>query len=102
MNPTSCSLVTNPYPFASDAATWNFSARHKDFPACSCSSGKQNCPAGAYGPQPPMRKLNTKDTLIDLTGRNISEYLLKSTDEFVKRRYWLDYYYDHCQTSVVC
>ena len=86
MASTSCSLASNPYPFASKAMTWNFSAMYTDFPACSCTSGKQKCPAGAYGPKPPMRKLNTKDTLIDLTGRNISEYLLKSTDEFVKRR----------------
>ena len=81
-----CSLVSNSYPIASDKVTWNFSTYHKDFPTCSCSSGKQKCPAGSYGPNPPMLKLNTKDTLIDLTGRNISEYLIKSTDEFVKRR----------------
>ena len=86
MVPASCSLVSNPYPLQSEKYMWNFSAMHKDFPACSCSSGDQNCPAGAYGPQPPMQKLNTKDTLIDLTGRDIAEYLLKSTDEFVRKR----------------
>ena len=92
MEPASCSLVSNPYPLDSREIMRNFSATYEDFPSCSCSSGDQNCPAGAYGPQPPMRKLNTKDTLIDLTGRDISEYLLKSTDEFVRKR-WEHY---HC------
>lgn len=86
MKQSVCSQSTNSYPFASDRVTWNFSMYHKDFPSCSCASGKQKCPAGAYGPDPPMQKLNTKDTLIDLTGRNISEYLMRTTDDFIKRR----------------
>lgn len=86
MKPGTCDKVTNAYPMASDDVTWNFASINRNFASCSCASGKQKCPAGSYGPDPPMQKLNTKDTLIDLTGRNISEYLMKTTDNFIKRR----------------
>ena len=88
VKPASCWRSDTPYPLGSTASTWNFSAYHTNFPSCSCASGKQTCPRGSYGPNPPMKKLNTKDTLIDLTGRNVSDYLMKSTDEYIKRRYY--------------
>eukprot|EP00794_Sanderia_malayensis_P008047 gene8047-8909_t len=85
--PAACSEIQNKYPFASAQQRWNFTSTHAQLPTCSCAKGLQACPKNSYGPAPPMQQLNTKDTLIDLTGRDVNEYLLKSTDEFVKRRY---------------
>uniref|UniRef100_A0A672GTG5 P-type phospholipid transporter n=1 Tax=Salarias fasciatus TaxID=181472 RepID=A0A672GTG5_SALFA len=52
-------------------------------PACFCScDGKKkmlpDCPAGAGGLPPPEMNLSANDTLQNLTGRNISDYLVKT------------------------
>lgn len=39
------------------------------------------------GPEPPRIQLPSYDILYNLTGRNISDYLLKTRDKFYKRRY---------------
>ncbi|XP_053559159.1 phospholipid-transporting ATPase ABCA1-like [Bombina bombina] len=61
-------------------------------PSCECSTPEKTlmlpeCPLGAGG-LPPQEKLhNTTDTLQDLTGRNVTDYLLKSYKQFYKTRY---------------
>uniref|UniRef100_A0A8C6WUH1 ABC transporter domain-containing protein n=1 Tax=Neogobius melanostomus TaxID=47308 RepID=A0A8C6WUH1_9GOBI len=52
-------------------------------PACQCSTPKRSimlpdCPPGAGGLPPPQRVQNTTDTLQDLTGRNMTDFLIKT------------------------
>uniref|UniRef100_H3DL31 P-type phospholipid transporter n=1 Tax=Tetraodon nigroviridis TaxID=99883 RepID=H3DL31_TETNG len=52
-------------------------------PLCECSCGGRKrmlpeCPPGAGGLPPPQMKINEKETLQNLTGRNISDYLVKT------------------------
>ncbi len=54
---------------------------------CNCDVGTQQCPAGAEGVEPPSVVMPSFDILHNMTGRNISDYLLKSRDRFYKRRY---------------
>uniref|UniRef100_W5N0J6 P-type phospholipid transporter n=1 Tax=Lepisosteus oculatus TaxID=7918 RepID=W5N0J6_LEPOC len=60
----------------------------KPSPCCECSSeGRKkmlpDCPAGAGGLPPPQMKLSTGDTLQNLTGRNISDYLVKTYAQII-------------------
>uniref|UniRef100_A0A452UCN2 ATP-binding cassette sub-family A member 1 n=1 Tax=Ursus maritimus TaxID=29073 RepID=A0A452UCN2_URSMA len=61
-------------------------------PTCQCSSDKIKkmlpvCPLGAGGLPPPQRKQNTADILQNLTGRNISDYLVKTYVQIIAKRY---------------
>ncbi|XP_059473610.1 ATP-binding cassette sub-family A member 7-like isoform X2 [Neocloeon triangulifer] len=56
-------------------------------PSCSCQRGTQTCPAGAGGPRPQKIKAATGDLFHDLTGRNVSDWLVKTEDDFYKIRY---------------
>lgn len=61
-------------------------------PACTCScDGRKKmlpeCPAGAGGLPPPQMKISETDTLQNLTGRNISDYLVKTYAEIIGKRY---------------
>uniref|UniRef100_A0AAR2JFK1 ABC transporter domain-containing protein n=1 Tax=Pygocentrus nattereri TaxID=42514 RepID=A0AAR2JFK1_PYGNA len=52
-------------------------------PNCQCSTPQRNimlpdCPPGAGGLPPPQRTQNTTDTLHDLSGRNMTDFLLKT------------------------
>ncbi|KAM7000494.1 phospholipid-transporting ATPase ABCA1b [Tautogolabrus adspersus] len=68
-------------------------------PACFCScDGKKKmlpeCPAGAGGLPPPEMKLSASDTLQNLTGRNISDYLVKTYAQIIgkslKNKVWVN------------
>uniref|UniRef100_A0A4W6CX94 ATP-binding cassette, sub-family A (ABC1), member 1A n=1 Tax=Lates calcarifer TaxID=8187 RepID=A0A4W6CX94_LATCA len=53
---------------------------------CSCEGRKRmlpECPAGAGGLPPPQMKISEKDTLQNLTGRNISDYLVKTYAQII-------------------
>ncbi|XP_076143257.1 phospholipid-transporting ATPase ABCA1b [Alosa pseudoharengus] len=57
-------------------------------PACECSrQGNKRmlpeCPAGAGGLPPPQIKISALDTLQNLTGRNISDYLVKTYAQII-------------------
>ncbi|KAM7389272.1 hypothetical protein PAMP_023260 [Pampus punctatissimus] len=57
---------------------------------CSCEGRKKmlpDCPAGAGGLPPPEMKLSATDTLQNLTGRNISDYLVKTYAQIIGKRY---------------
>ncbi|XP_069561182.1 phospholipid-transporting ATPase ABCA1 [Brachyistius frenatus] len=61
-------------------------------PACQCSTPKRaimlpDCPPGAGGLPPPQRIQNTTDTMLDLTGRNVTDFLLKTFEDSGKTRY---------------
>uniref|UniRef100_A0A670KEM8 ATP binding cassette subfamily A member 1 n=1 Tax=Podarcis muralis TaxID=64176 RepID=A0A670KEM8_PODMU len=61
-------------------------------PSCVCSNEKVKkmlpvCPAAAGGLPPPQRVLNTTDILQNLTGRNISDYLVKTYAQIIGKRY---------------
>ncbi|XP_068460296.1 phospholipid-transporting ATPase ABCA1b isoform X1 [Clinocottus analis] len=64
---------------------------------CSCDSKKKmlpECPAGAGGLPPPEMKLSVNDTLQNLTGRNISDYLVKTYAQIIgkslKNKVWVN------------
>nr|XP_014349981.1 PREDICTED: ATP-binding cassette sub-family A member 1-like isoform X3 [Latimeria chalumnae] len=61
-------------------------------PSCQCSTPKQtamlpDCPPGAGGLPPQERIQNTTDILQNMTGRNVTDYLLKTYQNFYKVRY---------------
>uniref|UniRef100_A0A8C9STH1 P-type phospholipid transporter n=1 Tax=Scleropages formosus TaxID=113540 RepID=A0A8C9STH1_SCLFO len=58
-------------------------------PSCQCSTGERLtmlpvCPPGAGGFPPPQRIQPTGDVLLDLTGRNISDYLVKTYPTLIR------------------
>ncbi|XP_032366681.1 retinal-specific phospholipid-transporting ATPase ABCA4 isoform X4 [Etheostoma spectabile] len=68
-------------------------------PDCQCSTPRKLsmlpvCPAGAGGLPPPQRIQSTGDVLMDLTGRNISDYLVKTYPTLIstslKSKYWVN------------
>uniref|UniRef100_A0A8C7D5T6 P-type phospholipid transporter n=1 Tax=Oncorhynchus kisutch TaxID=8019 RepID=A0A8C7D5T6_ONCKI len=61
-------------------------------PNCQCSTPQKttmlpDCPPGAGGLPPPQRTQNTTDTLQDMTGRNMTDFLLKTYKEAGRKRY---------------
>ncbi|XP_041841062.1 phospholipid-transporting ATPase ABCA1-like isoform X2 [Melanotaenia boesemani] len=61
-------------------------------PSCQCSTPKRtimlpDCPPGAGGLPPPQRIQNTTDTLLNLTGRNMTDFLVKTLEHLGKQRY---------------
>uniref|UniRef100_A0A3Q1C7W4 P-type phospholipid transporter n=1 Tax=Amphiprion ocellaris TaxID=80972 RepID=A0A3Q1C7W4_AMPOC len=57
---------------------------------CSCDGRKKmlpDCPPGAGGLLPPEMMLSATDTLQNLTGRNISDYLVKTYAQIIGKRY---------------
>ncbi|CAH1774058.1 unnamed protein product [Owenia fusiformis] len=56
---------------------------------CDCSTGRQECPAGAEGPEPPYKTLQTTDFLYNMTMRNISDWIRKTRwdDQYFQKRY---------------
>ncbi|XP_040926208.1 retinal-specific phospholipid-transporting ATPase ABCA4-like isoform X1 [Betta splendens] len=68
-------------------------------PDCQCSAASRLtmlpvCREGAGGPPPPQRIQSTGDVLMDLTGRNISDYLVKTYPSLIrtslKSKYWVN------------
>ncbi|XP_056149332.1 retinal-specific phospholipid-transporting ATPase ABCA4 [Lampris incognitus] len=68
-------------------------------PSCQCSTGKKLtmmpiCPIGAGGLPPRQRIEVTGDTMLDLTNRNISDYLVKTYSSLIrtslKSKYWVN------------
>ena len=54
---------------------------------CDCqSTGTAKCPAGAGGPKPSQWQSFTGDKLQNLTGRNMTDYLLKTYGSFIRKR----------------
>ncbi|XP_001920862.6 phospholipid-transporting ATPase ABCA1 isoform X2 [Danio rerio] len=67
----------------------NFSIE-KPSPECECSTEKirrmlPDCPEGAGGVPPPQMQQITGDILQNLTGRNISDYLIKTYPQILKK-----------------
>uniref|UniRef100_A0A671UPG0 P-type phospholipid transporter n=1 Tax=Sparus aurata TaxID=8175 RepID=A0A671UPG0_SPAAU len=61
-------------------------------PSCECSTPERSfmlpdCPPSAGGLPPPQRIQNTTDTLLDLTGRNMTDFLIKTFERQGKKRY---------------
>ncbi|XP_061620276.1 phospholipid-transporting ATPase ABCA1-like isoform X1 [Phyllopteryx taeniolatus] len=61
-------------------------------PSCQCSTPQRqimlpDCPPAAGGLPPPQRIQNTTDTLLDLTGRNMTDFLVKTFERSGKTRY---------------
>ncbi|XP_047205481.1 retinal-specific phospholipid-transporting ATPase ABCA4a isoform X2 [Girardinichthys multiradiatus] len=68
-------------------------------PECQCSTSKKLtmlpvCPEGAGGLPPPQRIQSTGDVLFDLTGRNVSDFLVKTYPTLIrtslKSKYWVN------------
>ncbi|KER29049.1 hypothetical protein T265_13456, partial [Opisthorchis viverrini] len=63
-------------------------ARDSSYVKCSCTKGSQDCPENAVQPDhPPTVTLQTTDILYNLTAYNVTEYLLKTRDSFIYRRF---------------
>ncbi|KAH0500847.1 Retinal-specific ATP-binding cassette transporter [Microtus ochrogaster] len=61
-------------------------------PSCMCSTREKltmlpECPEGAGGLPPPQRTQRSMEVLQDLTGRNISDYLVKTYPALIRSRY---------------
>nr|ALU63310.1 ATP-binding cassette transporter subfamily A member 1-like protein [Oryzias melastigma] len=61
-------------------------------PSCQCSTPGRtiimpDCPPGAGGLPPPQRVQNTTDTLLNLTGINMTDFLVKTYEHSGKKRY---------------
>ncbi|CAL1298938.1 unnamed protein product [Larinioides sclopetarius] len=54
---------------------------------CDCSMGTQTCSAEALGKTPPHIAISSADVVYNMTGRNISDWLLKTRKAFYKQRY---------------
>ena len=71
---------------------------------CTCQVGTQVCPANSFFPPPREKKVNGQarlyflsnevcwkvpsgDSMINMTSRNISQWLLKTRDQYYKKRY---------------
>ena len=52
---------------------------------CDCSSGNYNCPANSYSSVATHRTSNG-DTIYDITGGDMNDYLLKTTAQFRRKR----------------
>ncbi|TRZ04354.1 hypothetical protein DNTS_000477, partial [Danionella cerebrum] len=68
-------------------------------PSCECSTNTKLtmlpvCPAGAGGLPPIQRKEPTGDILLDMTNKNISDYLMKTYPKLIKTslksKYWVN------------
>lgn len=67
---------------------WN---QRNPSPSCQCSTSKKLtmmpiCPIGAGGLSPRQRIEATGDTMLDLTQRNISDYLVKTYPSLIRTR----------------
>lgn len=67
---------------------WN---QRNPSPSCQCSTSKKLtmmpiCPAGAGGLPPRQRVEATGDIMLDLTDRNISDYLVKTYPSLIRTR----------------
>lgn len=67
---------------------WN---QRNPSPSCQCSSSKKLtmmpiCPIGAGGLPPRQRTEATGDTMLNLTDRNISDYLVKTYPSIIRAR----------------
>ncbi|XP_030636239.1 phospholipid-transporting ATPase ABCA1 [Chanos chanos] len=79
-------------PSVSDIFTNGNWSMENPSPDCQCSTPKRSimlpdCPPGAGGLPPPQRTQNTTDTIQDLTGRNMTDFLLKTYEKSGKMRY---------------
>lgn len=68
----STAMVTSPPPLP-------LSIREPVRCICSMQGTGFSCPSGVGG-RPPLTKVVTGDILVDITGRNVSEYLLYTSD----------------------
>ena len=56
--------------------------------SCSCQTGEYVCPPESYGPAPgSLRAAGDGSVLLDLRGRNLTDYLLKRGREYVQELY---------------
>jgi len=76
-------LLTDKFPEYSFNVTINDDLNE----GCSCQIGTQVCPAKSFSPEPPQIKIPSGDYLIDMTSRNISQWLMKTRDTYYKQRY---------------
>ena len=53
---------------------------------CSCSSGKQKCLKYPIRAQRNVRVVDSGDVVFDMTGRDLNDYLLRTTDTFTRHR----------------
>ncbi|KFM79927.1 ATP-binding cassette sub-family A member 1, partial [Stegodyphus mimosarum] len=54
---------------------------------CPCTIGTQVCPASAIGSTPPHVTVSSSDIIYNMTGRNVSDWLIKTRKDFYKQRY---------------
>ena len=56
------------------------------FQSCSCATGAATCSDRCCKYSPPKAPSDTGDTVFNITHRDYTDYLLRTTEEFRKRR----------------
>jgi ATP-binding cassette subfamily A (ABC1) protein 1 len=79
---------SRPHPFNTSYGR-NTTTRHKKHNErgrkCSCRTGKMTCPRVQV--DPPMHRNWCDDTIVDLTEYNVTDYIMKTEDQFKRHRY---------------
>ena len=57
-----------------------------EYRECDCSAGSQECPEPIVGFEPPSTPIISGDILFNATGRNVSDWLIKTSEKFYKKR----------------
>ncbi|XP_067120260.1 phospholipid-transporting ATPase ABCA1-like isoform X3 [Centruroides vittatus] len=80
-------LPCEPLPFNRSELlpTYNFSLANRVI-QCKCEIGTMQCPAG-LPPDPPQVQTTATDILLNATGRNISDWIMKTWRKYHKKRY---------------
>ncbi|CAL8076394.1 unnamed protein product [Calicophoron daubneyi] len=70
---------------------------------CACKSGKYDCIGGKITrPDPPRAQLQTSDVIYNLSGFNVSNYLLETYDWFIGRRFGGISFHFHTYPDLQC
>lgn len=79
-------LPCEPKYFNKSALISNHGGDTSHLESCPCTIGTQICPANALGPTPPHIAVSSSDIVYNMTGRNISDWIIKTRKTFYKQR----------------
>ncbi|XP_054718877.1 phospholipid-transporting ATPase ABCA7-like [Uloborus diversus] len=80
-------LPCEPRYFNKSVLTSTYGTDYSYLETCPCTLGTQLCPESAVGHTPPHVAISSSDVVFNMTGRNISDWLIKTRKKFYKQRY---------------